>query len=77
MLNAGIYWPQTATAFRADDVHEMFRVNVGGIAEGLEAILPRMIDAGQGADLPMARRGLSRFADRAAYSGPGSGHRHG
>ena len=48
VLNAGIYWPQTATAFRADDVHEMFRVNVGGIAEGLEAILPRMIDAGAG-----------------------------
>ena len=48
VLNAGIYWPQRATDFRADDVHEMFRVNVGGIAEGLEAILPRMIDAGAG-----------------------------
>ena len=48
VLNAGIYWPQTATAFRADDVHKMIRINVGGNAEGQEAILPRKIDAGAG-----------------------------
>ncbi len=48
VLNAGIYHPQCATNFRADDVHEMFRINVGGIAEGLEAILPPMIEARAG-----------------------------
>lgn len=48
VLNAGVFWPQTAADFKAEDVHRMFAVNVGGIAEGLEAILPPMIEAGQG-----------------------------
>ncbi len=48
VLNAGVFWPQTAADFKAEDVHRMFAVNVGGVAEGLEAVLPPMIEAGQG-----------------------------
>lgn len=48
VLNAGIFWPQRVRAFKAEDVHRMFAVNVGGVAEGLEAVLPPMIEAGQG-----------------------------
>ena len=48
VLNAGVFWPQRARAFKAEDVHRMFAVNVGGMAEGLEAVLPPMIAAGRG-----------------------------
>ena len=48
VLNAGVFWPQKVTAFKAEDVHQMFNINVGGIAEGLEAVLPPMIEAGRG-----------------------------
>ena len=71
VLNAGIYWPQKATDFRADDVHEMFRVNVGGIAEGLEAILPRMIEAGAGGRICLmgSTAGYRGLPTAPAYSG--------
>ena len=48
VLNAGVFWPQKVHDFKAQDVHQMFAVNVGGIAEGLEAVLPPMIEAGRG-----------------------------
>lgn len=48
VLNAGVFWPQKVRDFKAEDVHQMFAINVGGIAEGLEAVLPPMIEAGKG-----------------------------
>ena len=48
VLNAGVFWPQKVRDFKAADVHQMFAINVGGIAEGLEAVLPPMIKAGSG-----------------------------
>ena len=48
VLNAGVFWPQKAETFKASDVHDMFAVNVGGIAEGLEAVLPPMLAAKRG-----------------------------
>ena len=48
VLNAGVFWPQKVRDFKAEDVHQMFAINVGGIAEGLEAILPPMIEVGKG-----------------------------
>ena len=48
VLNAGVFWPQKARSFKAEDVHKMFAVNVGGVAEGLEAVLLPMSEAGAG-----------------------------
>ena len=48
VLNAGVFWPQKAVGLKAKDFHRMFAINVGGIAEGLEAVLPPMMAAGSG-----------------------------
>ena len=43
LLNAGIYTPMRAENFRADTAREMFTVNLGGVANGLEPVLRYMI----------------------------------
>ena len=48
VLNAGVYWPRRAENFDASDYHKHFEVNVQGVANGLEAVLPQMIERGQG-----------------------------
>lgn len=48
VLNAGIYWPRRSENFQADDYAKHYQVNVQGVANGLEAILPAMIERGSG-----------------------------
>ena len=48
VLNAGVYWPRRSEDFQADDYSKHYQVNVQGVANGLEAILPGMIKRGSG-----------------------------
>ena len=48
VLNAGVYWPRRSEDFDAQDYHKHYQVNVQGVANGLEAVLPGMIARGQG-----------------------------
>ncbi len=43
ILNAGIGLNTPAWSFSADDVETLFRVNLLGVANGIDAVLPRMI----------------------------------
>lgn len=61
VLNAGSYVKTPVDGFRAEDVERMMRVNVVGLAYGLEALMPRMIARGRGA--------LALMASVAGYRG--------
>ena len=61
VLNAGTHRPMAAQSFRAGDVDALLRLNVLGVANCLEALLPRMIDRGAGH--------LALVASIAGYSG--------
>lgn len=43
VLNAGTYFPVTATNFKAANFRKTIDVNLNGTANGLDAVLPRMI----------------------------------
>lgn len=43
VLNAGTYFPVTATSFKAANFRKTVDVNLNGTANGLDAVLPRMI----------------------------------
>lgn len=43
VLNAGTYFPVTATNFKAANFRKTVDVNLNGTANGLDAVLPRMI----------------------------------
>jgi NADP-dependent 3-hydroxy acid dehydrogenase YdfG len=43
VLNAGTYFPVTATKFKAANFRKTVDVNLNGTANGLDAVLPRMI----------------------------------
>lgn len=47
-LNAGIYLPVKAQPFEVEKYHKSFAVNLGGVVNGLAAILPRMFERGFG-----------------------------
>ncbi len=44
ILNAGTHLPMAAESYGADTVGKLLDVNVMGVAHGLEALLPRMIE---------------------------------
>ena len=48
ILNAGIGMETRAVGFSADDVEKLLRVNLLGVAYGIEAVLPSMIERKQG-----------------------------
>jgi short-subunit dehydrogenase len=48
ILNAGTHRPMPAAEFSSDTLRQLFEVNVMGVAHGLEAILPSMIDRRSG-----------------------------
>lgn len=61
VLNAGTHRPMAAESFRAADVEGLLKLNVLGIANCLEALLPRMIARRQGR--------LALVASVAGYAG--------
>ncbi len=48
ILNAGIGLNTTAMSFSTDNFETLIRVNLLGVAYGIEAVLPRMIQRGKG-----------------------------
>ena len=48
VLNAGIYLPTSLPTFDADLFDRTFDVNLGGVVNGLNALVPRMVERGQG-----------------------------
>lgn len=66
VLNAGIADSRNAREFSAEHYHKTFAINVGGVVNWMEAVLPDMIAAGDGI--------IAGIASIAAYKGlPGSG----
>ncbi len=61
VLNAGTHRPMAAESFRAEDIEGLLKLNVLGIANCLEALLPRMIARRQGR--------LALVASVAGYAG--------
>lgn len=69
-LNAGIYWPMRAHPFDAASFKRIFDVNVGGVVNGLGAILPRMAERGRGQiAINASVAGFGGLPRAAAYSG--------
>lgn len=48
VLNAGIWQPMTARSFSAAKAAQSMAVNYLGVANGIEAVLPAMLERGQG-----------------------------
>mgnify|MGYP001412523545 CR=1 FL=1 len=48
MFLSGVYWPQAAQAWDADQVEAMCDVNFTGCARVLGAVVPRMVARGSG-----------------------------
>jgi short-subunit dehydrogenase len=61
IANAGVGAPTTLSPFNVGDVEKMFRVNVLGVVYSLEAVLPQMLERGQGH--------LAAISSLAAYKG--------
>ncbi|MEM9784785.1 MAG: SDR family NAD(P)-dependent oxidoreductase [Pseudomonadota bacterium] len=69
VLNAGIYTPMKAQAFKADVVARHLDVNVQGLANGLEPVLQHMIARADGHVALMASvAGYRGLPDATAYS---------
>ncbi|MEM6487547.1 MAG: SDR family NAD(P)-dependent oxidoreductase [Pseudomonadota bacterium] len=69
VMNAGIYTPMRAQAFKADVVAQHLAVNVQGIANGLEPVLAHMIGRADGHVALMASvAGYRGLPDATAYS---------
>ncbi|MEM6678077.1 MAG: SDR family NAD(P)-dependent oxidoreductase [Pseudomonadota bacterium] len=69
VLNAGIYIPMRAQAFKAEVVAQHMAVNVQGIANGLEPVLAHMIARGRGhVSLMGSVAGYRGLPDATAYS---------
>ena len=74
ILNAGIYVPMRAEAFRADTARKMFDVNLGGVANGLEPVLARMIAQRSGhVAITASVAGYRGLPDAAIYSATKAG----
>jgi short-subunit dehydrogenase len=48
ILNAGLGLPTTAVSFSVDPLEQMIRVNLLGVAHGIEEVLPQMIERRRG-----------------------------
>jgi short-subunit dehydrogenase len=48
VLNAGTHQPVDARDFRADDLRKVLELNVMGVANGIEAVLPGMLERNAG-----------------------------
>ena len=69
-LNAGVYWPMRAHPFDGAAFMRIFDVNVGGVVNGLSAILPRMVERRRGQiAINASVAGFGGLPRAAAYSG--------
>ncbi|MEM8789858.1 MAG: SDR family NAD(P)-dependent oxidoreductase [Pseudomonadota bacterium] len=74
ILNAGIYTPMNATNFSASTAQKMFDVNLGGVTNALDPILPHMIARGSGhVAVTASVAGYRGLPDAAAYSATKAG----
>ena len=80
VLNAGTHEPTPAATFAAATLRRLLEINVIGVANGLEAVLPRLIARGAAAwpslppsrlQRPAQRGGVWRHQGRAHQSGRG------
>ena len=73
-LNAGLYLPVNAIPFEASKFHKSFAVNLGGVVNGLAAILPRMAERGFGqVAINASVAGYSGLPTSAAYGATKAG----
>jgi NADP-dependent 3-hydroxy acid dehydrogenase YdfG len=74
ILNAGVYVPMRAEAFRAATARRMFDVNLGGVANGLEPALAHMIARRSGhVAITASVAGYRGLPDAAIYSATKAG----
>lgn len=69
VLNAGIYLPTALPAFDADLFDRSFEVNLGGVVNGLNALVPSMVQRGEGH--------ISMVASVTGYGGLGTSAAYG
>lgn len=73
-LNAGLYLPVRARPFEASKFHKSFAVNLGGVVNGLAAILPGMMARGAGQiAINASVAGYSGLPTSAAYGATKAG----
>ncbi|MEQ1770474.1 MAG: SDR family NAD(P)-dependent oxidoreductase [Devosia sp.] len=69
VFNAGTYFPVTANKFSAENFRKTMDVNLNGTANGLNAVLPRMIGRRSGHIMLMASvAGFIGFPNASTYS---------
>lgn len=73
-LNAGLYLPTKADPFEASKYHKSFAVNLGGVVNGLAAVMPRMFARGFGQiAINASVAGYSGLPTSAAYGATKAG----
>lgn len=73
-LNAGIYLPVKAYPFEIEKYHKSFAVNLGGVVNGLAAVLPLMFERGYGqVAINASVAGYSGLPTSAAYGATKAG----
>lgn len=73
-LNAGLYLPVEIDPFEASKYHKSFAVNLGGVVNGLAAIVPRMLERGVGQiAINASVAGYSGLPTSAAYGATKAG----
>ena len=73
-LNAGLYLPVKALPFEASKFHKSFAVNLGGVVNGLEVLLPRFERLGKGqVAINASVAGYSGLPTSAAYGATKAG----
>jgi NAD(P)-dependent dehydrogenase (short-subunit alcohol dehydrogenase family) len=74
ILNAGVYTPMRSENFSAETARQMFEVNLGGVANGLEPLLAYMIGRGRGhIAITASVAGYRGLPDAAPYSATKAG----
>ncbi|MEM1383266.1 MAG: SDR family NAD(P)-dependent oxidoreductase [Pseudomonadota bacterium] len=74
VLNAGVYTPMRAQAFKAETAKQMFDVNLTGVANALEPVLEHMIARGRGhVALTASVAGYRGLPNASAYSATKAG----
>ena len=74
ILNAGIYTPMRAIDFKAETASKMLRVNLDGVTNMIDAILPKLIDRKTGhVALTSSVAGYRGLPDAAVYSATKAG----
>jgi NAD(P)-dependent dehydrogenase (short-subunit alcohol dehydrogenase family) len=73
-LNAGLYLPVKAVPFESSKYHKSFAVNLGGVVNGLAAVMPRMFARGFGQiAINASVAGYSGLPTSAAYGATKAG----